>query len=157
VVVKLLSENWGYVNGMLWLRERLPLESGERESAPIWRIQTGVLLCTPLWRMGQARCWRDYSGIERWFPTFYTGDCQLRIGECSLCRIFLCARWNSLSFHMSNHCRHQACYVFNLRLDRNTSITHCQYCWYLSVLIRDNLRSVTILRTYLDAIIMKSN
>jgi hypothetical protein len=32
-----------YVNGMLWLRERLPLEPGERESAPIWRIQTGVL------------------------------------------------------------------------------------------------------------------
>jgi hypothetical protein len=26
------------------LRERLPLELGERESVPIWRIQTGVFL-----------------------------------------------------------------------------------------------------------------
>jgi hypothetical protein len=25
------------------LRERLPLDPGERESVPIWRIQTGVL------------------------------------------------------------------------------------------------------------------
>jgi hypothetical protein len=43
-----------YVNGMVWLRERLPLEPGERESAPIWRIQTVVLLCTPLWRNGSG-------------------------------------------------------------------------------------------------------
>jgi hypothetical protein len=28
---------------MLWLRERLPLELGEHEFAPIWHIQTDVL------------------------------------------------------------------------------------------------------------------
>jgi hypothetical protein len=41
------------------LRERLPLEPGERESVPLWRIQTGVLLvCCVLHSgvMGQARC-----------------------------------------------------------------------------------------------------
>jgi hypothetical protein len=45
-----------------------------------------------------------------------TGDWQLRIGivmlVCRLCRIFFCARWNCLSFHIWNHCRHQACFIY---------------------------------------------
>jgi hypothetical protein len=42
VVVKLLSENLGYML-IIMLRERLLLEPGERESVPIGRIQTGAL------------------------------------------------------------------------------------------------------------------
>jgi hypothetical protein len=44
------------------LREQLPLEPGERESVPIWRIQTGrtrrVVLHSEV--MGQARRRCDY-------------------------------------------------------------------------------------------------
>jgi hypothetical protein len=103
-----------YVNGMLWLRERLPLaclEPGERESAPIWRIQTGVLHSGV---MGQARCWCDYLKIDYResrgdSPLSIHRDWQLIIGVVLAVQELFCARWNSLSFHMSNHCRHQAC------------------------------------------------
>jgi hypothetical protein len=80
--------------------------SGERESAPILRIQTGVLhsglVC-------QARCWCDYYGDPNRICVYFNwggggrlicrGDWQLRTGVG--CAGYFCAMWNSLSFHMS--------------------------------------------------------
>jgi hypothetical protein len=43
VVVKLLSENFGYMLMVCYAERTVPLEPGERESVPIWRIQTGLL------------------------------------------------------------------------------------------------------------------
>jgi hypothetical protein len=64
-----------YINGMLWLRERLPLEPGERESAPIWPIQTGVLLWSPLlWRNGSGEIFIPNSwAIQRLHMQLFVG------------------------------------------------------------------------------------
>jgi hypothetical protein len=95
------------------MAERKVLEPGERESAPIWRIETAGVLHSGV--MGQARCWCDYSGIpdnltlyrQRGFPTLpHTGgrpmpchgDWQLRIGVgCAGDFLWICSEIAFLS------------------------------------------------------------
>jgi hypothetical protein len=124
VVVKLLSENWGYVNGWYgW-------ENGDRENANLLQSCISKLVySTLLWLSGSGEMLMcqitGFLGNRNGIPPMQ-GATVAHIGHAFI--LFgggwpitenRCA-WDlfvpgeiAFSFHMCNHCRHQACSAYS--------------------------------------------
>jgi hypothetical protein len=107
-----LSPLWRNGSGemLMWLPGNLKIDYRESRGFPtLYTEGTGNTAA------GQIHYGHRHTNVCQYI-TFERDACdwQLRIGVvyAALCRIFFCARWNSLSFHMSNHCLHQQACCF---------------------------------------------